>query len=350
MIRLAIIGAGGMARAHAKAYAAIKGCKVVACCDIAPGRAKAFAAAHKIPAAYEDLRQMLNREILDGVSVVTTDRAHAPAALRAIARGIHVLCEKPLADNLRDARRMAVAARRKKLLTAVNFSYRNSPATQKAAALVAAGKLGRIRHVEGSYLQSWLVSKAWGDWRTTDAFLWRLSTKHGSAGTLGDIGVHLYDLASFVVGDFAALACVLKTFAKEPGRIGPYVFDANDSAVTTVRFRNGALGTLHATRWAVGHLNTVALRVYGDKGALDLNLDRQPPDSLRVCLGKDVQTAQWKPVRCPPTPSIYERFVNSLKTGRQGQTGFQGGAKVQAYLEASAASARQGGRFMPLVK
>ena len=346
MIRLAIIGTGGMANGHAASFASIKGCKVIACCDIVPGRARAFAEKHKIPAFYEDTREMLKKEKLDGVSIVTTDRAHAPAALLAIAAGVHVMCEKPLADNLRDARRMAAAARRKKLLTAVNFSYRNNPATQLAAQLVAAGRLGRILHVEGSYLQSFLASKCWGDWHTREAFLWRLSTKHGSAGVLGDIGVHLYDLAAFVVGDFAELASILKTFDKGVKRIGPYILDANDSVVTTVRFQNGAIGTLHTSRWATGHSNTVALRVYGDKGALDLNLDRPPPETLRVCFGKNVDLVKWEPVRCPPTPGMYRRFVTSLKTGKQGQTSFEGGAKIQAYLHASFVSSRRNGRFV----
>jgi predicted dehydrogenase len=346
MIRLAIIGAGGMANAHAQRFAAIPGCRVVACSDVVPGRAREFAARHGIPTAYTDTAEMLRREKLAGVSVVTTDRAHAPCALLALARGLHVMCEKPLADSLAAARRMAAAARRRRALTAVNFSYRNNPATQKAAALVAAGRLGRILHVEGHYLQSWLVSKGWGDWRSREALLWRLSTRHGSAGTLGDIGVHLYDLASFVAGDFAALACTLQTFAKGVRRIGPYVFDANDTMLTTVRFANGAVGTLAATRWATGHANTVALRVHGDRGALDLNLDRPAPDTLRVCFGKDIDKSQWQPVACPKTPDMYERFVRAIRTRRQGQTSFAGGAKVQAYLEYSARSARKGGVWL----
>jgi len=346
MVRIAIIGTGGMAHYHAKQFQAIKGCQVTACSDIAPGRAAAFAEQYHIPAAYEDTAIMLKKEKLDGVSVVTVDRAHAPVALLAIRHGLHVMCEKPLADNLPAARQMAAAARNKKRLTAIHFSYRNAPATQKAAELVAAGALGRIIHVEGSYLQCWLASQAWGDWRKREGLLWRLSTKHGSAGVLGDIGVHLYDLASFVVGDITEVACELKTFDKGLKRIGPYVFDANDSAVSMVRFRNGAIGTLHTTRWATGHGNTVALRVYGDKGALDLNLDRPAPETLRVCLGKDADKNRWKTVKCPPTPNMCERFVTSIKRGKQGQTSFAGGTKVQAYLHYSFLSAARGGKFV----
>lgn len=347
-IRLAIIGTGGMAHGHAGRFNAIEDCQVTACCDIVPGRAKAFAEKHHIPAAYENAAEMLKKEQLDGVSVVTPDRAHAAAALLAIRHGVNVMCEKPLADNLKDARLMAQAARRKKLITAVNFSYRNYPAAQKAAEIAASGELGTILHVEGMYLQSWLVAKFWGDWRTADNLLWRLSTRHGSAGVLGDLGVHLFDLACFVVGDFAKVSCLLKTFDKGVKRIGNYVLDANDSALATVCFRNGAIGTLTTTRWATGHANTVALRVYGTKGALDLNLDRTPPDTLRLCMGEDIESRIWMPVKCPPVPDMYQRFVTALKTGKQGQTCFEGGANVQSYLDACEVSAKKGGVFIAL--
>jgi predicted dehydrogenase len=347
-VRLAIIGTGGMANGHASRFSAIEGSQVVACCDIVPGRAKAFAEKHQIPAFYENASEMLKKEALDGVSVVTQDRAHAEAALLALAHNVHVMCEKPLADNLKDANRMAALARRKKRLTAVNFSYRNNPATQKAAEIAASGALGRIMHVEGAYLQSWLAASFWGDWRKADNLLWRLSTRHGSAGVLGDLGVHLYDLASFVVGDFASVSCLLKTFDKGVKKIGPYVLDANDSALATVRFRNGAIGTLHTTRWATGHANTVSLRVYGYKGALDLNLDRPAPDTLKVCLGEDVETRLWMPVKCPPVPDMYQRFVTALQTGKQGQTSFDGGARVQSYLHAAAVSDRKGSAFIAI--
>lgn len=348
MIRLAIIGTGGMAHGHARVFQSIPGCRIVACCDILPEKASRFAEEFKIPAAYSNVDVMLDKETLDAVSVVTTDRAHCAPSLQAIDRGLHVMCEKPLADSLRNAQRMADAARRKGVLTAVNFSYRNSPATQKAAEIARSGKLGRILHVEGTYLQSWLSSCVWGDWKKSPALLWRLSARHGSLGVLGDIGVHLYDLTHFVVGDFAELACELKTFDKGVKRIGEYVFDANDSMVTTVRFANGAIGTLHSSRWATGHANTVTLRVYGDQGALDLNLDRPAASQLRVCLGpKAVVKAQWQDVKCPAVPNMYQRFITAIKTRKQGQTSFTGGAKIQAYLEKSMQSAKIG-RFVKI--
>ena len=350
MIRIGIVGTGGMAHGHAHSYLAMPDCRLVACCDVDRAKAEAFAHKHGIPAVYDDAAEMLARERLDGISIVTSDNAHAPVALLAIRRGIHVLCEKPLAANLREARAMASAARRAGTLTAVNFSLRNVGAAQKAAQIVASGKLGRLKHVEGHHLQSWLAAPHWGDWRKTPAFLWRMSTRHGGGGVLGDVGVHLYDLAYFLAGEFAQVACELKTFDKGVKRIGPYVLDANDSMITTVRFRHGALGVLHASRWASGRANWVGLRLYGETGGLDLDFDRPAGDQLRVCLGpKAMVTMQWQAVKCPATPSVYERFVTSIRTRRQAQTSFAGGAVIQAYLDASFRAARRGG-FVPVPK
>src|SRR6218665_1268138 len=86
------------------------------------------------------------------------------------------------------------------LVNMVNLTYRNVAELQKAREIVLSGEIGAVKHVEASYLQSWLVSKAWGDWRTESKWLWRLSKKHGSNGVLGDIGVHLLDFASYGSG------------------------------------------------------------------------------------------------------------------------------------------------------
>ncbi len=176
MIKLAIVGTGGMAHSHAKAFSAIKGCKLVAACDVVRERAQAFADKHGIPEVYADVDEMLAQSKMDAVSVVTPDAAHAAISLKAIAQGKHVLCEKPLATHYGDAKEMADAARLAGVINIVNLSYRNASAIQKAHQLVQQGALGRIMHVEASYLQSWLSAKHWGDWHSSPAWLWRLST------------------------------------------------------------------------------------------------------------------------------------------------------------------------------
>jgi predicted dehydrogenase len=238
---------------------------------------------------------------------------------------------------------MRDAAAAKGVVTQVNFSYRNSSGAQAAAAFVKAGGIGRVMHEEASYLQSWLAQDAWGDWRTHVPLTWRLSTRHGSAGTLGDVGCHIYDLATLVAGDITALACELKTFDKGvPGnRIGPYVLDANDSFVATVDLAGGGIGTVHATRWATGQHNSLRVRVYGDAGAVMVDLDRAY-DRWWVVRGKAaMRKAAWKEMRARPTPSQQERFVRAIREGKSDVCDFAQGARVQAYLDASLLSARR---------
>jgi predicted dehydrogenase len=85
--------------------------------------------------------------------------------------------------------------------------------------------------------------------------------------------------------------------------------------------------------------------VYGTKGALDLNLDRPEEEHLRACLGRGAESSTWVPVKCPKVPNQHERFVASIRTGKQGQTSFAGGVKVQEYLEACFDSSRRNGAW-----
>jgi predicted dehydrogenase len=337
MIQIGIIGTGGMAGNHAESYAKMKGVSLTSCCDINEERVRAFAHKWRIPRWYVDYEKMLAEETLDGVSNVTIDAMHAPISLAALAAGVPVLCEKPLATSLADARKMRDAARKRGLVTHVNFSYRNSCGAQAASKLIASGAIGRVMHVEASYLQSWLAQPAWGDWRTKEGMTWRLSTKHGSLGVLGDIGCHIYDLTSLLCGDIAEIDCTLKTFDKgiKGNHIGPYVLDANDSFVSTVRFANGGLGTIHATRWATGQMNSLRVRVYGDKGAVEVDLDSSYDNYKLVRGDKAMQKAEWKTVACPKTPTQYARFVAAVRSGKSDASDFANGAKVQAYLESS---------------
>jgi len=339
-IRIGIIGTGGMANAHANEFKKIPGVQLTACCDIDAGRVKAFAEKHGIKKTFNDYREMLDFKSLDGIANVTPDAAHAEVSLAIIKKGLAVLCEKPLATTLADAQAMAAAAKKAGVVNMVNFSYRNSCALHAAAAFIRDGGIGRVLHVESSYLQSWLSSKVWGDWRTAPGMLWRLSTAAGSAGTLGDIGCHIYDLTTYMAGDISKIYCSLANFDKGmPGnRCGGYLLDANESFVSNVTFANEAIGTVHSSRWATGHQNTLRCRVYGDKGAIDLDLDKSY-DRYRVCVGKNVDKAKWKTVICEPTPNNYQRFVTCVKKGKSDDNDFANGVKIQAYLHYSFESA-----------
>lgn len=335
-IRVAIIGTGGMANRHAQLYKEIEGVELVAGCDVDRARVDAFCEKHGIPAsgAYTDVAQMLRDCPCDAVSNVTPDAFHAPLSIQALKAGKHVLCEKPLGLNHAETRRMVAAAKKAGTVAMVNFSYRDWSALQEITTRVQAGELGELRHVEASYLQTWLSSPIWGDWRTSPGWLWRLSEKHGSKGVLGDVGVHIVDFATFPAGPIKKVFCQLKAFPKAPkNRIGEYVLDANDSAVLNVEFANGALGTIHTTRWATGHPNRLALRLHGTTGAITFDSDLGE-DTYRICAGPDVATAKWQEVKAPPTPNNHARFIASIRSGQAGQPDFVRGSEIQRVLDA----------------
>lgn len=333
-VRLAIIGTGGMANWHAENFKKNKACRMVAACDIDAGRAKAFAGKHGIARSFSSTDELIAWGEFDAVSIVTPDAFHAPASLQCLRAKKHVLCEKPLALSYADARKMTLAAKRAGVVNMVNFSYRDWPCIQAAAALIARGEIGEIRHVEASYLQAWLPSKIWGDWRTTPAWLWRLSSAHGSKGALGDVGVHIVDYATFPCGPVKEVYCRLKAFPKAPGnRIGEYYFDANDSAVLNIEFANGALGTIHTSRWVGGHANRLALKIAGTKGTISMDSDISTT-SFKICSGKLLDKGEWREVKCKPVPSNYQRFIAAIRSGTPGEADFARGAEVQRVLDA----------------
>ncbi len=334
MIKLAIVGTGGMANAHADLFKKLPGCVITAACDVDKERVQAFALKHNIPQSFGDFHELMDSGDFELLVNATPDRFHAPISLEALRRGKHVFCEKPLAVNYADAAEMADTAKKADVINMVNFSYRNSSAIQKARELVSEGALGRIMHVEATYFQSWLAQDGWGDWRTSPAWLWRLSTGHGSRGVLGDIGVHLLDFASYPTGEIESVHCVLKTFPKAPGeKIGEYALDANDSAIITASFRNGALGSLRTTRWAPGHSNSITLALYGEEGAIRIDLDRSSSE-LEICRVRNRRTSPWTTMACGVTPSNHERLLASIRTGVNEQPDFARGAEIQKALDA----------------
>ena len=332
--RLIILGTGGIAHRHAEHFLAIEGVRLVGAVDIDPARARAFALEHGIPHVFGGLDEALAWGGFDAAVNSTPDGAHHPTTMKLIAARKAVFCEKPLALNHRDALEMTLAAEEAGLVTMVNLTYRNAHAIQTARRMVEEGRIGTVRHVQASYLQSWLTSPHWGDWRTDERWLWRLSSAHGSKGVVGDIGVHILDFVTFGTGlDIASMAVRMKTFAKaENDAIGAYALDVNDSAAMTVELSNGALGVVHMSRFATGKLNDLNLAIYGDRGALKIWADHRD-SSLDACLGPDIETQTWRAVDCPPTPRNERRFADAVRLGIAGAPDFRHAAKIQHLLD-----------------
>lgn len=343
MIRVLIVGTGGMAHDHARAYAAQDDVQLVAGVDTNADNLAAFQAEFDIPNGFASVDDALAWGQFDAVSNVTPDGVHHRTTMPLLAAGKHVLCEKPLAANAADAAEMAEVAQAAGVINMVNLTYRNVPALMGAAKIVADGQIGDVRHFEASYLQSWLTQPAWGVWSQEDQWLWRLSSAHGSLGVLGDVGVHILDFATFAAGlATAEVSCRLTTFDKaEGGRIGDYVLDANDSASLHLTLENGAAGVIHASRFASGHLNDLRLRLYGTKGGVEVSFEKWE-SRLRMCAGDQLEAAEWVDVTVPDVKTNYVRFIDAIRDGTQVQPNFARGAALQKVLDVAIESDADG--------
>jgi predicted dehydrogenase len=233
-----------------------------------PDRARASAAMlHVAPArAYATWQQMADAEAarpdrIEAVAIVTPNHLHAAPAMAFLARGIHVICDKPLCDTLAAAEALAAAAARSSALFALTHNYTGYPLVRQARAMIAEGAIGTLRVVQVEYAQDWLTTavEATGQkqaaWRTDPA-------RSGPAGSLGDIGTHAFNLAEFVTGlTVESLAAEVTTFV--PGR------RLDDDAQMLLRFGGGARGMLWCSQVAPGHENGLKLRVYGSTGGLE---------------------------------------------------------------------------------
>ena len=333
-VRILILGTGAMAQRHVEFFRANSDCEVVAGVDMDPDRLAMFNEHNRIGIGFHDLDAAIAWGEFDAAANVTPDPVHRVTTLRFAEAGKHVFCEKPLAENYADALEMTHAMESRGLVNMVNLRYRAVPEIAMAAKLVADGALGEVRHIEAAYLQSWLVGKQWGDWRTEPRWLWRLSGRHGSKGVLGDIGIHILDSATYIAGlKPVSVHCRLKTYTKAEGnRIGDYELDMNDSFVMSLEMEHGVLAAIHASRFATGYANAKQISVFGTLGGLEVRFESEQ-SSLRICTSDDVHTQTWRDVDCPKVPLTYDDFVTAVRTGVNGEPSFRQAADLQKVLD-----------------
>ncbi len=216
---------------------------------------------------YSDFKAMAKAEAkradgIDAVAIVTPNHMHAPVAQAFIAAGIHVICDKPLALNLREAKSLeALLKKNKKVIFALTHNYSGYPMVRQAKQMVADGVLGEIRLVQGEYPQDWLTTALEKTGQKQAA--WRTDPKRsGAGGCVGDIGTHTYQLMCDVSGlTLDQISCDLTSFVK--GR------KLDDNVNAMLRFKGGAKGMLWASQVAPGHENGLKIRIYGTKGGLE---------------------------------------------------------------------------------
>ncbi|MFI8932966.1 Gfo/Idh/MocA family protein [Streptomyces sp. NPDC053474] len=365
-------------------------------------------------AAETDWRALIARDDVDLVDVCTPGDSHAEIAIAALEAGKHVLCEKPLANTVEEAEAMVAAAERARgrgQVAMVGFNYRRVPALALARELVAAGRLGTLRHVRLTYLQDWLVDPGF-------PLTWRLRRDRAGSGALGDLGAHIVDLAHYLTGEHVAgVSALTETFVRERpllegasrglaaggagadgagaggagtdgagadgagaggagagaggagtgrGAVGQVTVD--DAAVFTARFPSGALATFEATRFAAGRKNALRLELNGSDGSLAFDLERlnelsfhdhtEPAASAgfrRILVTESTHPylAAWWP---PGHGLGYEHtfvhqardLLHAIATGTAPEPSFADGLAVQRVLAAVEESAQKNSVYTPV--
>jgi len=375
-VRVAVVGQGFMGRAHSFAWAraaklggtALRPALAVLC-----GRDKERlgrnGALWGFATTSDDWRGVVEREDVDLVDVCLPGTAHAEVSIAALEAGKHVLCEKPLANSVEEAREMADAAASaaaKGRFAMVGFNYRRVPALALARRLVSEERrLGEVRHLRARYLQDWLVDPEF-------PLSWRLVASEAGSGALGDLGAHFVDLARYLTGaEVAEVAALSETFVRERplplaseglsavGGEGRAAVSVDDAFVAVARLTNGALATFEATRVAAGEKNGLQVEVNGSQASLKFNLERlnelqwyelgDRPAGFRQVLVTDAgdpYLGQWWP---PGHVLGWEHtFVHqcqemlaAIAEGRQPLPSFGDGLVVQEVLNAIEVSSRE---------
>lgn len=229
-----------------------------------------------------DWRQVVRRDDVDVVDICTPGDSHADIAIAALAAGKHVLCEKPLANTVEEAERMATAAQvaaEAGVRSMVGFNNRRVPALAHARRLIAEGRIGEVRHVRAQYLQDWLVDPEF-------PLVWRLRRERAGSGALGDLGSHVIDLLQHLTGErLAGVSATQATFVTErplptessglSARAGEQrgQVTVDDATAFTGRLEGGALVVVEATRFATGRKNAMRIEVNGSRGSVAFDFE-----------------------------------------------------------------------------
>jgi predicted dehydrogenase len=291
-VNVGVIGAGFMGKAHSLAYAAMPMFfwpapamphrRVIA--EVNDELANEAATRFGYDRGTGDWRSVIEDPDVHLVDVATPNDQHPEIAIAAAQAGKHVLCEKPLARTAEEARAMLDAVRETGVVHMVAFNYRRTPAVALARKLIDEGAIGAVRNFRGTYLQDW----------SNDPDLplsWRFERKVAGSGAVGDIATHVIDFARYLVGEVGAVNAMTQRYI--PDRPIPEggadqlagaqkladaprgEVDVDDEVMTFLRFTNGAVGSIEATRAAHGRKNFLTFEVHGETGSLYFDYERR---------------------------------------------------------------------------
>ncbi len=323
--------------------------QITAICGRNRARADEMAAKYEIPHVFTDYREMLDKVKLDAVVIAVPDNMHYPISMAALDAGLHVLCEKPMASNLQQAKAMLVKAEAIQVKHMVYFTYRWMPQVRYMQQLLSEDFLGKPYHAHFQYIEGY---------GRKPQYQWKWDSAYG-LGILGDLGSHMIDLARLALGEVARVQAHLVTHVHRPNPQGTTYDPACDAAMLTLQFKNGAHATIQVS--AVAQVGEHRAILYGEKGALDLNYWFDSPFSVRVArndedafqvlpipaelVGGVDENQPWFPraIQLFTQPSFGTRaFVDCIIEDKPATPNFFDGVKAQAVIDAAIAADRSG--------
>jgi predicted dehydrogenase len=301
-INVGLIGGGFMGKAHSLAYSAVPMFfwpseflpvkHTVA--EFNDEMAESARTRFGFETSTSDWRTIVDNPDIDLVDIATPNNTHAEIAIAALEAGKHVICEKPLARTVDEARLMYEAAARSSSVNMVAFNYRRTPAVALAKRYIEEGALGRILNVRGTYLQDWSADPE-------SPLSWRFQKKVAGSGAIGDILTHVLDMARYLAGEIVEVSALTQHIVTERpvqesgldslgnvkgGKDTPKAaVDVEDEVLSLLKFASGAVGSVEATRNAWGRNNFLTIEVHGTEGSIYFNYENR--DELQVCFRSD---------------------------------------------------------------
>jgi predicted dehydrogenase len=290
-VRVGVIGAGFIGKVHIEQLRRLGYVDVVAVSEKDQATADAVAAALRIPKAYGRSEDLVKDKDLDAVHVATLNHLHYPLAKKALEAGKHVLCEKPLAMNSKEAKDLYDTAKKNGRVNAICHNMRYYPLVKQARAMVQAGDIGSVRLIHGQYLQDWLFLETDYNWRLVAA-------QGGKSRAVADIGTHWLDAVQHITGQkvtsvYADLTTFIPVRKKPNVELATYVvkelgpadyedvtIDTEDHGTIMLKFSGGAKGVLIACQVCAGRKNYIHFEINGTRRTLEWN--GQEPNTMWV--------------------------------------------------------------------
>jgi predicted dehydrogenase len=344
-LHVGVVGAGAWSRAaHVPGFQSCPGVELVAICDVDLERAERVATEAGIPRVYDSTAAMLGAERLDVVSIVTPDDCHRAGAELAITAGAHVLCEKPLATTIEDARFLAALAETRAVRTRVGFTLRYAPAMLRLRELVEEGAIGTPQLLQAFQQNGQFLDPA-------TPFHWKMDRVRTGGGAIVEYGIHTFDIARWIMGEIVSVCASSRTWI--PRRLLPEepalaTVDVDDGTAWLMEFASGAMGVCHAGWATAGRPPGLEVRVYGSGGAVRCILSDDLPNMEGLWLaGMDghfqeagiparssALIAEVGPWWLRWTSGLIRDFVADIETGVSTGPSFDDGVFAQEALAA----------------